>query len=99
MINEEPKWAEYITEESIENPDLKLIMSVIGFEATKKLMIHLPGMPIQIPKAVLSKYKTQYIIDNYNGTKYSRMKLVTECNITESYLYKIIEKNKKNKKS
>lgn len=70
-------------------------ITLIGFEATKKIMLKYAGVPILIPKSATSKYKHQYILDNYDGTKKSRMKLALECNITERYVYKIIKQYKK----
>ena len=97
MTRNEPKWAKYITEDTIDDERLQSLISVIGFEATKKLMIHFAGSEIFIPKTCTQKYKHQYILDNYDGTKVSRMKLVLECDITESYIYKIINKYKDKK--
>lgn len=96
MNNKEPKWMKYITEDSIEDFELRDLIELIGFEATKKLMLKHAGVPILIPKSATSKYKHQYILDNYDGTKKSRMKLALECDITEGYVYKIIKKYKNN---
>lgn len=61
-------------------------------------MLKHAGVPILIPRSsATSKYKYQYILDNYDGTKKSRMKLGLECNITEGYVYKIIKQYKKDK--
>lgn len=92
MNYNEPEWAKYITEESIENEELQTLMSLIGFEATKKIMLYYAGRDFFIPKAVLMKYKHQYILDNYDKTKRSRLKLVHDCGITEGYIFKIIKK-------
>lgn len=97
MENKEPAWAKYITQDSIDNPELLYLIPIIGFEATKKLMLHCAGTPIFIPKTIHMKYKHQYILDNYDGTKMSRIKMVLDCNTTESYLYKIIKKYKDKK--
>ena len=97
MNKKEPEWAKYITENNIENEDLQALMSVIGFEATKKLMIYYEGMNLKIPKSCNMKYKHQYILDTYDGTKRSRVKIVRECNITEGYIYKVIKKYKNKK--
>ena len=37
---EEPVWAKYITEENLPTDDLKFLCSIIGLEATKKLMFN-----------------------------------------------------------
>jgi len=92
MNYSEPEWAKYITEESIDNEELQTLISLIGFEATKKIMLHYAGRDFFIPKTVLMKYKHQYILDNYDKTKRSRLKLVRACGITEGYIFKIIKK-------
>ncbi len=38
-----------------------------------------------------TKYKHQYVLDNYDGSKYSRMRTALDCNITENYIYKIMK--------
>lgn len=97
MKEKESGWVKYITEESIDDYELLDLIGLIGFDATKKLMLNYAGVPILIPKSATSKYKHQYILDNYDGTKKSRMKLALECNITEGYVYKIIKQYKKDK--
>lgn len=92
MNYNEPEWAKYITEESIDNGELQTLISLIGFEATKKIMLNYAGRDFFIPKTSLMKYKHQYILDNYDGTKRSRIKLVRACGITEGYIFKIIKK-------
>lgn len=97
MENKEPEWAKYITEDSIENEDIKALIELIGFDAVKKLMIHYAGIPIVIPKRCLTKYKHQYVLDTNNGSKRSKIKIVHECKITESYIYKLTKKYNKRK--
>ncbi len=36
---EEPVWAKYITEDNLPTEDLQYLCSIIGLEATKKLML------------------------------------------------------------
>ncbi len=97
MGNKEPAWAKYITEETIDNEDIKALIELIGFTAVKKLMIHYAGIPIVIPKLCLTKYKHQYILDNCDGSKHSKIALAKECNITEGYIYKLMKKYKNRK--
>ena len=56
MNDKEPKWMKYITEDSIEDFELRDLIDLIGFEATKKLMLKHAGVPILIPKSATSKY-------------------------------------------
>lgn len=89
---DEPKWAEFIKENTIENEELRALVNCIGFEATKKLMIYYAGKSIIIPKSINTKYKCRYIKANYDGTKSSRRKLGRECDISEAYIYKLVNK-------
>ena len=95
LEDREPEWAKYITVESIDDPGLLYLMTHVDFEAIKKLIIYYAGDPVAIPKRCNMKYKHQYILDTYDGTKRSRVKIVRECNITEGYIYKVIKKYKK----
>lgn len=97
MNEHEPEWAEYITEDNIDNEDLQTLCSIIGFEATKKLMIYCAGTTLKIPKKCNMKYKHQYALDTHDGSHASRVKIVRECDITENYIFKIMKKypNKK----
>lgn len=82
---------------SIEDYGLLDLISIIGFEATKKLIIHYAGNTITIPKSVNTKYKHQYVLDNYDRSKISRMKTALACRITENYIFKIMKMYKDKK--
>jgi len=95
----EPVWAKYITEDNLPTDDLRYLCAIIGLEATKKLMFYAAGEKFSIHAHCNQQYKKQYILDNIDRTKYSRMKTAVECEITENYIFKIMKKykNKKNK--
>ena len=95
--NDEPVWAKYITEENLPTEDLQYLASIIGLEATKKLMFHAAGEKFSIHAHCNQKYKKQYMIDNFDGTKRSINKLVLQCETTTRYVYKVIEELVKNK--
>lgn len=94
MNQKEPQWAKYITENDLPNEEMEVLCSIIGLEATKKLLTNYPGYTITIPKQALSKYKDKYIIENYNGTKISRVHLAKECDVSERYIYNTVHENK-----
>lgn len=96
---EEPVWAKYITEENLPTDDLKFLCSIIGLEATKKLMFNAAGQKFSIHAHCNQKYKKQYIIDNFDGTKYTINKLVLACETTTRYVYKVIKEFVEGKKS
>ena len=91
--NKEPVWAKYITEDNLPTEDLQILCSIIGFEATKKLMLNAPGSKFSIHAHCNQKYKKQYIIDNYNGTKRNMVDLVLSCKTTERFVYKVIKEH------
>ncbi len=99
MTKKEPAWAKYITEENIEDDNIKGLIPIIGFENVKKIMFQYTGIPFLVSKTTFTKYKHKYIIDNYDGTKQSRRKIAIECDLTESYIYKLVKKYKNNKSS
>lgn len=96
--NEEPVWSKYITEENLPTEDLKYLCSIIGLEATKKLMFNAAGEKFSIHAYCNQPYKKQYIIDNFDGTKYTLNKIVADCETTIRYVYKVIEEHVKGKK-
>lgn len=68
---EEPAWAKYITEDNLPTEDLQYLCSIIGLEATKKLMFKAAGEKFSIHAHCNQPYKRQYIIDNFDGTRKS----------------------------
>ena len=99
MIYKEPAWAKYITEDNIEDENIKGLIPIIGFENVKKIMLNYSGIPILVSKSSFMKYKHQYVLDNYNGTKMSRIETAIACDMTENYIYKLMKKYKNNNKN
>lgn len=91
MYNQKP-WVKNITPENLPNEDLKILASFIGMEATIKLMCEIPGVNISIPKNATLPAKVLYIMEQYDGTKKSRLKLAQECDLSEGYIYRIARK-------
>lgn len=94
---DEPVWAKYITEDNLPTEDLKYLCSIIGLEATKKLMFHAAGQKFSIHAYCNQKYKKQYIIDNYIAEK-SVNRLAHDCETTTRYVYKVIKEHVEGKK-
>lgn len=88
---EEPVWAKYITEDNLPTEDLQYLCSIIGLEATKKLMFKAAGEKFSIHAHCNQPYKRQYIIDNFDGTKQCINNLVLKCETTTRYVYKVIK--------
>lgn len=94
---EEPAWAKYITEDNLPTEDLKCLCSIIGLEATKKLMFNSAGEKFSIHAHCNQQYKKQYIIDNYlDATSVNRLALA--CDTTTRYVYKVIKEHVEEKK-
>ena len=91
LYNDKP-WIKNITEQTLPNEDLKIVASTIGLDATIKLMCELPGIIISIPKNATLPARIAYIKEHYDGSKKSRLKLSQMCDLSESYIYKIIKK-------
>ena len=96
--NKEPVWANYITEENLPTEDLQYLCSIIGLEATKKLMLKAAGEKFSIHAHCNQPYKRQYIIDNFDGTKQSINNLTLECKTTTRFVYKVLEERTEGKR-
>ena len=95
---EEPVWAKYITEDNLPTEDLQYLCSIIGLEATKKLMLKAAGEKFSIHAHCNQPYKRHYIIDNFDGTKQSINNLTLECKTTTRFVYKVLEERTEDKR-
>ncbi len=95
---EKPVWAKYITEDNLPTEDLQYLCSIIGLEATKKLMLNAAGEKFSIHAHCNQPYKRQYIIDNFDGTKQCINKLALECKTTTRFVYKVLEERTEGKR-
>lgn len=95
--SEEPAWAKYITEDNLPTEDLQYLCSIIGLEATKKLMFKAAGEKFSIHAHCNQPYKRQYILDNYDASRSNIMELVIACDTTQRYIYKVIEEQARGK--
>ena len=86
-------WLDKITEDSLPNEDLKTVAGIIGIDPTVKLMCELQGTTISVPKHAIEqatkKARVNYIIEHYDGSKKSRLKLSQFCLLSEAYIYRI----------
>lgn len=85
-------WIQYITEETLPNEDLKILAAIIGLAATIKVMCEVPGMLISVPKNCTLKARIEYIKQHYDGTKKSRYELSKLCDLSENYIYRVVNK-------
>lgn len=94
-------WMDYIKPEDMPNDDLKFIAESAGIRSALALIFCTPGLTVTVPKNSFSAVKERYIINQYDGTKYTINRLAIECGFSQRYIYKIIkrhyEKNLKQK--
>jgi Mor family transcriptional regulator len=82
-------WTKYITKADLPNVELKLVADIIGMETTINLMEELAGTFINFPKTALNKCRNQFICEEYDGSKESRMALAKKFGVTERYIIKV----------
>lgn len=89
-------WMDYIRPEDMPNDDLKFIAESAGIKSALALIFCTPGLTVTIPKNSFKEVKERYILNKYDGTKYSINRLAVDCGLSQRYIYKIIEKHVKN---
>ena len=95
---EEPAWGKYITEDNLPTEDLQYLCSIIGLEATKKLMFKAAGEKFSIHAHCNQAYKRQYILEHFDGTRRSMFDTIRACKTTQRFVYKVLEERGKEKK-
>lgn len=88
-------WMDYIKPEDMPNDDLQYIAETAGIKSALALIFCTPGLTVSIPQKPFKEVKERYIMDKYDGTKYSINKLAVDCGFSQRYIYKIIEKHSK----
>ena len=89
-------WTKYSNIDNLPNEDMKILASIIGLEATIKIMCELQGVNISVPQNATVPAKIAYIQDVYDGSKQSRVKLSKLCGLSENYIYRMYRKRIKN---
>lgn len=84
-------WMDNITADDMPNDDLKFLAERIGIRTTLIMIFIFSGLTVSIPKDAFKRLKKKYIVNHYDGTRYSINQLATDCNYTQRYIYKIIE--------
>jgi len=85
-------WTKYINIDNLPNEDMKILASIIGLEATIKIMCELQGVNISVPQNATVPAKIAYIQDVYDGSKQSRVKLSKLCGLSENYIFRMYRK-------
>lgn len=86
-------WIKYITKDDMPNDDLLTFSDYVGIEETVDIVLALPGLTIPIPRKPFRIAKEKYIIDNFNGTKYSINQLALDCDLSTKQVYKILRRH------
>ena len=86
-------WMDKATPNDMPNDDLKFVAEKAGMKQALMLIFLLPGLNVSIPKNALRKLKERYILNEYDGTKFSLNKLAVECEVSQRHVYKILERH------
>ena len=93
-----PPWTKLITIDDLPNDELKYLADIIGFPKVLEILMTVEqNMMVYIPKNPFRETKEKYILEHYDGTKYTMLKLAKECNITERHIYNLLRKKLKKK--
>lgn len=87
-------WTKYMTIDNLPNEDMRLLASVIGLEATIKVMSEFSGVTFAVPKKAMLAAKIKYIKEVYDGSKTSRSLLAKQCDMSENYILKLYKKHR-----
>lgn len=88
-------WLSKISENEMPNEDLRLVASLCGVHIAVALMEQLAGININIPKRSFMLLKKKYILENYDGTALSVKKIALECDISQRYVYMVLNSKRK----
>lgn len=83
-----------MTIDNLPNEDMRLLASVIGLEATIKVMSEFSGVTFAVPKKAMLAAKIKYIKEVYDGSKTSRSLLAKQCDMSENYILKLYKKHR-----
>jgi Mor family transcriptional regulator len=84
-------WREIIVFDDLPNEDMRAIASICGIEVVLKLMEHMPGLIINVPKNGMKKVKERYIIDNYDGHNVKELALI--CGVSLRHIYNVVNRS------
>ena len=86
-------WMDFITPEDMPNDDLKFLAESAGIKPVLALIFSSPGLTVSIPKTAFKEVKERYILNNYDGRKYTINKMAVECDLSQRHVYKIIKEH------
>ena len=71
---------------------MKILAAIIGLAVTIKVMCEVSGMLISVQKNYTLKARIEYIKQHYDDTKKSRYELSKLCELSENYIYRVVNK-------
>jgi len=86
-------WMEKATPNDMLNDDLKFFAETVGMKQALLFVFLVSGITVYIPKNALRLVRDKYIINQYDGTKYTINRLAKECDLTTRQIYRIIEEH------
>ncbi len=92
-------WMDFITPDDMPNDDLKFLAETAGIKSVLALIFSSPGLTVSIPKTAFKEVKERYILNNYDGRKYTINKMAVECDLSQRHVYKIIKEHLEKNKS
>ena len=90
---------DFITPDDMPNDDLKFLAETAGIKSVLALIFSSPGLTVSIPKTAFKEVKERYILNNYDGRKYTINKMAVECDLSQRHVYKIIKEHLEKNKS
>jgi Mor family transcriptional regulator len=78
-----------LTEDDLPNDVLQYVAEVAGIEVVRKLLIHCPGMRLDIPVRPKRDFAKRYIELNYDG--HNAKILATKLGMSEAFVYKVLK--------
>lgn len=81
-----------ITIEDMPNEDLLFVAKKCGVDVAIKLMLHLQGLSINVPRNSLRKVRARYIREHYNGKNIRQ--LAVDCQVSIRQVYGVLQKSR-----
>lgn len=87
-------WLKDITIEDMPSDETKFLAEFCGVETAINLIENLKGVTINIPQDGFRRLKDKYILEHYDGSRSSILRLSMQCDVTDKYIYKLLKKNR-----
>lgn len=92
----EKTWLLDLKPNDMPNNDLKLVAENCGVETAIKLLEHMPGISIYIPKPERTDLVKKYIIKNFDGSTECAKRIALELGLSVNHIYNIVNRSNTN---